>query len=108
MKMGDTVFFITKGVVRAGTLVRIQEGKVALIRYTKGDFQKYYHYKVSQVATELEGGINGRLSKGSDTSSNKGCNTKDNKVSGQLQSDKEGQNSSNKLFVGAWRIRNMA
>lgn len=108
MRKGDTVFFITKGVVRSGTLVRIQEGKVALIRYTKGDFQKYYHYKVRQVETELEGGINGRIGKGSDTSSNKGCNAKNSKVSGQLQSDKEGQNSGNKIFVGAWRIRNMA
>ena len=107
MRKGDVVFFVTKGVVRAGILVSRKEG-VALIRYKNGDHKKYYHYKVGQIATELEGGINGRLSKRSDTSSNKGCNIKNNKIQKQLESNKKGQGTSNKVFVGAWRIRNMA
>ena len=107
MRQGDIVYFITKGVVRSGVLVNQNYGK-AIIRYQKGNYQKLYHYKLCQVAGEIEGGVNGRLSKGSDTSSNKGCNTKNNKVSGLLQPNKKRQDAGNKLFVGAWRIRNMA
>ena len=107
MRKGDTVFFVTKGVVRAGTLMSRKEG-VALILYKKGSFQKYYRYKVCQIATEIEGGTNGGLSKSSDTASHKRCNAKNSKVSRLLESNKTGSRSGDKVFVGAWRIRNMA
>ena len=107
MKNGDVVFFVTKGVVRAGTLVSKKDG-VALIRYTNGVHQKYYHYKVGQVAVEIEGGTNGGLSKSSNSKSDKRCNVKNSKISKRRVSYREGQRSCNKLFSGAWRIRNMA
>lgn len=107
MRQGCTVYFIKKGVVRSGILVKIKDG-VALIKYTNGIYSKYYRHKVCQIATELEGGKNGRLSNGSDTSSNKGCDTKNNKVLRENKPDSKGQKTSDKVFVGAWRIRNMA
>ena len=107
MKKGDVVFFVTKGVVRSGILISRKEG-VALIRYQRGDYQKYYRYKIGQLAVEIEGGINGGLSKSSDSESNKRCDKKAGKISKCRVSDSEGQKTSDKLFVGVWRIRNMA
>lgn len=107
MKKGDVVFFVTKGVVRSGILISRKDG-VALIRYQRGDYQKYYHYKLGQIAVEIEGGTNGRLSKSSNPESDKRCDKKAGKIPKCRVSDSEGQKTSDKLFVGAWRIRNMA
>lgn len=107
MKKGDVVFFITKGVVRSGVLVNQNNGK-AVIRYQKGNYQKLYHYKLCQVAVEIERGTNGGLSKSSYSESNKRCDRKSSEIPKCRVSDSKGQKASKGLFVGAWRIRNMA
>ena len=107
MRQGDVVYFITKGVVRSGVLVNQNNGK-AVIRYQKGNYQKLYHYKLCQVADEIEGGANGRPSNSSDTTSNIRLKTKNSKLFRGKQPNQKGQSGSKKVFVGAWRIRNMA
>lgn len=107
MRQGDMVYFITKGVVRSGVLVNQNNGK-AVIRYQKGNYQKLYHYKLCQVAVEIERGTNGRPSERSNFESDKRCDKKAGKISKCRKTNGEGQKTSNGLFVGAWRIRNMA
>lgn len=107
MKKGDVVFFITKGVVRSGIFIG-RKYDTALIKYINGSHQKYYHHKICRVATELEGGINGRLSESSNTESNKGRNRRSSEVSKCRVPNSKGKNAGDKVFVGAWRICNMA
>ena len=107
MKKGDVVFFITKGVVRSGILISRKDG-FARIKYQNGNYQKYYTYKVGQLAVEIERGTNGGLSKSSYSESDKRCDKKASKISKCRKTDSKGQKASKGLFVGAWRIRNMA
>lgn len=108
MKRGQEVYFISKGVVRKG-IIEDQDGNSVRILYKRAN-NKTYTFKKNEIAVEIERGIDGvqGSSKSCAVESNKGRNTKDGAVCKSRVSNGNGQDKSNQVFVGAWRIRNMA
>lgn len=109
MKRGQEVYFISKGVVRKGVIYKQNVNSVDVC-YKKGSYKKMYTFKRTELAVEIERGTDGvqGFSKSSAVESNKGCNKKDGTICKPRVSIGNGQDEGNKVFVGAWRIRNMA
>ena len=108
MKRGQEVYFISKGVVRKGIIEDQDSNSVRIL--CKRFNEKRYTFKKNEIAVEIERGTDGvqGSSKSSSVESNKRCDKKNGCVCKPRVSIGNGQNESNKVFVGAWRIRNMA
>lgn len=109
MKRGQEVYFISKGVVRSGVIYKQNMNTVDVL-YEKGNYKRMYTFKRTELAVEIERGKDGvqGSSKSSAVESNKGRNKKDGCICKYGVSNGNGQDEGNKVFAGAWRIRNMA
>ena len=105
MKRGDTVYFITKGVVRSG-LIESQDANSVKVFYKYGKYEKVYTFKRCEIATAIEGGIDVRERFGL-CSNGKGinrCNGKNSKVREIGQTDCGTEERSNNVFKGVWAL----
>ena len=112
MKRGDNVYFIIKGAVRKGTITS-QHANSCTVLYEKGNYRKAYELNKSDVAYEIEGGINGtdglgRTSKINSDESVAGCDKQDGRLHISGISYQTGAGESKKVFKGAWQIFNVA
>lgn len=111
MKRGQEVYIIVKGtVIKCVVIGREQETNTIIMRYKKGYLTKVYKRPFGQVATGIERGINGiqGSSKCCSDESHRRCNEENSGVRKLSVPIKNGESESNKVFVGAWRTRNMA
>lgn len=109
MRRGDEVYFIVKNVVRKGT-VSDYLGNDVTVLYKKGSYIKSYKLKRSEIAVEIERGIDvgNRFGVRSNGKGDNGCNREGGNVRNVGPTNGTREKTSHNVLKGVWALSDMA